>query len=113
VLSYLCDKGAELGFKSSICEQTYMELCRHPGIPLHDVIGFVATRESFYNKGTLNSAKQILYRLQLSSQLAIHYRSFRDNPEPDNKLNAYPFHEVNEMLRNCLMHADQDIRSKS
>jgi hypothetical protein len=62
-LSYLCDKGAELGFKQHLSEETYMEICKHRGLPLRDVVGLVATRESFYNKGTMNSSKQILFRL--------------------------------------------------
>lgn len=62
-LSYLCDKGAELGYKQHLCEETYSEFCKHAGLSLHDVIGLVATRESFYNKSTMNSQKQILFRV--------------------------------------------------
>jgi hypothetical protein len=116
-LSYLCDKGAELGQKQHLSEEVYQDFCKHPGLSLHDVIGFVATRESFYNKATMNSTRQILFRVQLLSQLTINYKAFRDQfhsaADGEAKNKSYPIYEVSEMLKHCLQHSDQYVRLKS
>ena len=64
ILAYICDKGVET--KIQLASHTsYEKFCRHKSADLHDTIGLLATQQSFFNKATLNSHKQILIRLNM------------------------------------------------
>lgn len=111
-LSFICDKGVES--KIQLASTTSYELfCRHKAADLHDTVGLLATQQSFFNKVTLNSPKQILFRLNLLHRATLDFDSIRSALISDEPLAEYPDFEVSEMLKQALQHPDREIRAIS
>ena len=95
-VSFICDKGVES--RIQLASNTSYELfCRHKTTDLHDAIGLLATQQSFFNKATLNSHKQILFRLNLLHRATLDFDSIC-NERLEETLNTlrpeYPLYEV-------------------
>ena len=115
-ISFISDKGVES--KIQLASNTSYELfCRHKTANLHDTIGILSTQLSFQNKATLNSPKQILFRLSLIHRATLDFDSIvneriddvtASSPRPE-----YPLYEVQEMLKHSLQHPDREIRTIS
>ena len=95
-ISFISDKGVES--KIQLASNTSYELiCRHKSVNLHDTIGILATQLSFYNKATLNSPKQILFRLGLIHRATLDFDSIvneRIEDGPTSQRPEYPLYEV-------------------
>lgn len=100
-LSFICDKGVES--KIQLASTTSYELfLRHKTVDLHDTIGLLATQQSFFNKATLNSHKQIQLRLNMIHRATLDFDTIVGERMGDAILPEYPLFEVSEMLKHSL-----------
>ena len=111
-IAFICDKGVES--RIQLASTTSYELfCRHKSADLHDAVGLLATQQSFSNKVTLNSHKQIMHRLTLIHRATVDFDTIISERMADASPPEYPLYEIQEMLKHSLQHPDREIRSIS
>ena len=111
-ISFVCDKGVES--KIQLASTTNYELIiRHQTVDLHDSIGLLATQASFANQATMNSHKQIQFRLNMLHRATLDFDQIIRDRGMETAPPEYPLFEVSEMLKQSLKHPEREIRATS